>query len=128
MFLPYFIFQKVITSRVYKFSGCERNLLKKTFLLFVILKNSQLINCISSLSSSLSLSLSFFRFQVICNNIITGCVIAQENISVFRLIYSLIYILEGLKAHTCLNKRRGISIEIHYVRLYSICIKMGMIS
>ena len=69
-FLPYFIFQKVITSRVYKFNGYERNLLKEPFFLFVILKNSQLINCISSLSSSLSLSLSFFfRFQVICNNI-----------------------------------------------------------
>ena len=63
------IFQKVITSRVYKFSGCERNLLKKPFFLFVILQNSQLINCISSLSFSLSLSLSFFRFKVICNNI-----------------------------------------------------------
>ena len=48
-FLPYFIFQKVITSRVYKFNGCERNLLKEPFFLFVILKNSQLINCISSL-------------------------------------------------------------------------------
>jgi len=59
IFLPYFIFQKVITSRVYKFSGCERNLLKEPFLLFVILKNSQLINCISSLSSSLSLFLFF---------------------------------------------------------------------
>ena len=48
-FFFYFIFQKVITSRVYKFSGCERNLLKEPFLLFGILKNSQLINCISSL-------------------------------------------------------------------------------
>ena len=48
-FLPYFIFHKVITSRVYKFNGCERNLLKEPFFLFVILKNSQLINCISSL-------------------------------------------------------------------------------
>ena len=62
IFLPYFIFQKVITSRVYKFSGCERNLLKEPFFLFVILKNSQLINCISSLYKSLSLSF-FFGFR-----------------------------------------------------------------
>ena len=62
-FLPYLTFQKVITSRVYKFSGCERNLLKEPFFQFVILKNSQLINCISSLSRF------FLRFQVICNNI-----------------------------------------------------------
>ena len=61
-FLPYFIFQKVITSRVYKFNGCERNLLKEPFFLFVILKNSQLINYISSLSFSLALSLFFFFF------------------------------------------------------------------
>ena len=47
--IQYFIFQMVITSWVYKFSGCERNLLKEPFFQFVILKNSQLINCISSL-------------------------------------------------------------------------------
>ena len=48
-FLPYFIFQMVITLWVYKLSGCKRNLLKEPFFLFVILKNSQLVNCISSL-------------------------------------------------------------------------------
>ena len=61
-FSPYLTFQEVITSRVYKFSGCERNLLKETFFPFVILKNSQLINCISSLYKSLSLSF-FFGFR-----------------------------------------------------------------
>ena len=61
-FFPYLTFQKVITSRVYKFRGCERNLLKEPSFLFVILKNSQLINYISSLSFSLALSLFFFFF------------------------------------------------------------------
>ena len=59
--------------RVYKFNGCQqRNLLKELFFLFVILKNSQLINSMSSLSLSLSLFFFFFfffRFQVMCNNI-----------------------------------------------------------
>ena len=32
------IFQKVIASRIYVFSGCERVLLKELFFLFVILK------------------------------------------------------------------------------------------
>ena len=56
------ILKKVITSRVYKFiliSGCERNLLKEPFFLFEILKNSQLINSISSVC----LSLLFFSFS-----------------------------------------------------------------
>ena len=57
IFLPYFIFQKVITSRVYKFKGCQqRNLLKELFFLFVILKNSTV--CL--LSPSLSLFFFFF--------------------------------------------------------------------
>ena len=70
IFFPYFIFQKVIASRVYKFSSCERNLLKKTILPFCHTTKftaNQLY--IFSLFLSLSLSLSFFRFQVICNNI-----------------------------------------------------------
>ena len=76
IFLPYFTFQKVITSRVYKFSGCERNLFKTPFFLFVILQNSQLINCISSLSFSLSLFLFFgFRWYAITfrNNWMCHC-------------------------------------------------------
>ena len=32
------IFQKVIASRIYVFSGCERVLLKELFFLFVILR------------------------------------------------------------------------------------------
>ena len=67
-FLPYFIFQKVITSRVDKFSGCERNLLKKPFFLFVILQNSQLINCISSLSFSLFLFFGFRWYAITFRN------------------------------------------------------------
>ena len=60
-FLPYFIFQKVITSRVYKFSGCERNLLKKT-ILPVCHTTKFTANQLYIFSLSFSLSLSLFLF------------------------------------------------------------------